>query len=1575
MLKLRLESIFVGRWMRIFVVFLLCLLAKPGKADHVMGADMGYKCLGNGKFKIIITFYRDCRGAAAPPSWSLLYWYAGNNGGQSTSRYSLSLSRVSIRDITPRCSTASSPCSPTNTDYTGEGVEEHIYEANIDITKSPFSTSGLGTTYCDLTIAYNQCCRNAAITTGATWEDFWTTTTINICNVNKSKNKCNTSPQLSNVPIAYACCNQAYYYNNGAIDTVDYDSLSYRLAPALSGVPNTSVPYSTPFSSRYPVTPYCVPPTTIKCSPQTSSKPPRGFHFDTSTGDIIFTPTKCDEVAVLVIEITEWRRDTTNKWQIVGRTRRDMQIIVKDDCGYNKAPTLAGPYSYKVCEGETIKFKVESDDETFTPNQTVPDTTSISWNNGIPGAKFTVASKTNWPEKRKAYADFEWTPGIGMASDVAYSFTAKVSDNHCPKPSISIRGYKVKVNPRAFSKRSYTQLKCGRFVMTATVASTFKGSPTFRWSVRDSLGKGEIFYSAKKTDTMTFYKGGKYIIVHTVNNSDNCPTIYRDTVIIPDPPVVTMATKDTFACKGTTMNLYANVLFGKSPFSYYWTRITKDTGLNSPWKAEKHNDGDTLKDLTIPNINRDSTIRVRVKDGDGCIFYDTVTIFLKPLPVVSLGPDQRICTYQSYTFDAQHADTVKYKWNRGDTTRTINVNIKGRYIVEVMETKWQCKKKDTVELFVNDTVVSLAGADKAICNQKSTTLDATHRPSSIVAQYTWSDITGNKTLGSNTSYSIKPANTNTPGGAPQFFDYDLYTKVTQGGVTCEDRDTIRVRVNALPFVKWDPKPLKSQCFVYGDIEVNNFFNRGKENGVRIWAFENKLPNNVYTKPSTTPNPGAGSAFNMVDSVTTTRHRFKTTALNNAQLQNGNSFQGKVYGWYKDTNGCINIDSVIQRINGNPMVDLADSTFCQDLGEISMDAITRRPKVKIGIKMDWTILQSPGGIPSSILYNNNPLGSPDWRFRFGAPAEDNYQGTYKFGLCVEDQITGCRTCDTVKVEIIPEPTIKVTSPNPVCVNWDTMELYQYITVNGVQARNNDGSKYEIIEYNYDRNDPKVKSTQLIQGHYFKPSFGVGTWFIRYSNAATGCLKQDSFYIYVNDTPNAVLLAPITICNNGVELDLSSRINTAQTKPATATAVWSAVSSGLTLNGSKFKPFTQGTSNNVEGPYNLRFTYTDNNGCSDTETYNVSVRNQPEVSITTPDPAQACEGTPFAIQSTTKYVGNKVKWTKEVSVDGNIDNPFNENINFQNGSNDAAAGIVKLMVTTEPIANDVCPPATDTITILLHKYPVVDPLSSINGCVPLNTNWSAVEKSGIPQSQLAYHWDFGNGDTSNLQNPTNISYDVQGKYSVALKVINTLGPCVTTKYGVNNVQAFPIPQAYFSTDPPFKTTVALPKFRIINQSTIPSNPFNPILNYKWDFGTGNANDTSTAREPRFAYGKDTATYKIRLITTSNHGCADTFEQPVYIGPDIIVFIPNVFTPDGVGPAVNNRFTPTAQNFLKGTLYIYNRWGEILHKSEDLQTGWDGNSNGVICPQGVYAYYLELYSLDMKKLEFRGTVTLLR
>ena len=68
----------------------------------------------------------------------------------------------------------------------------------------------------------------------------------------------------------------------------------------------------------------------------------------------------------------------------------------------------------------------------------------------------------------------------------------------------------------------------------------------------------------------------------------------------------------------------------------------------------------------------------------------------------------------------------------------------------------------------------------------------------------------------------------------------------------------------------------------------------------------------------------------VDSINPTRHMFKTTKLNNSQLQNGKNFQDMIYGLFTDTNGCVGlsaIDSIkrtkIQRIS--PIDDSACSS--------------------------------------------------------------------------------------------------------------------------------------------------------------------------------------------------------------------------------------------------------------------------------------------------------------------------------------------------------------------------------------------------------------------------------------------------------------------------------------------------------------------------------------------------------------------------------------------------------------------------------------------------------------------------
>ena len=305
------------------------VISNLASASHMAGADITYFSLGSGKYKIVAKIYRDCRGIAFNnPTFRA---FAGLSGSNTCGTYNLSITRTAINDVTPKCSTAVKPCNPANTSATGEGLEEHVYEATVDFNASPLNAFVNNANCCEVTFAIGQCCRNGAITTGSAGEDFWVTCMINLCNVNKTKIKSNSGPVFSNAPIGFLCCNAEFKYNNGAIDTIDYDSMGTRLVSALKALPNTPITYSPPFTLRYPMTPYCIPPGKVDCAPNPFTRPARGFYIDTPQGDIIFTPTKCDEVGVVALETTEYRKDSSGKWLIVGKTRRDIQFIVKDD--------------------------------------------------------------------------------------------------------------------------------------------------------------------------------------------------------------------------------------------------------------------------------------------------------------------------------------------------------------------------------------------------------------------------------------------------------------------------------------------------------------------------------------------------------------------------------------------------------------------------------------------------------------------------------------------------------------------------------------------------------------------------------------------------------------------------------------------------------------------------------------------------------------------------------------------------------------------------------------------------------------------------------------------------------------------------------------------------------------------------------------------------------------------------------------------------------------------------------------------------------------------------------------------
>jgi gliding motility-associated-like protein len=1482
-------------------IFLASLVGTilPSKATHMMGADVSYQCLGNGKYKIIAKVYRDCRGVPmGTPSFGA---YAGLNGGNGCGSYTLSgLSRVSIKDVTTRCSTSNNPCGSPNTAYANKGVEEHTFEATVDFNTSPLNNFVNKSTCCEVTFYVAECCRNGAITTGQAGQSFYATAMVNLCNLQKMKNKCNSSPQLSNPPIAFLCCNQPWYYNNGATDTIDYDSISYKLVNGLQGIPNTSVSYSSPFTPRVPMTPYCVPPTTINCTPNTKTNPPRGFYFDTTSGDVAVTPTKCDESAVICVEQTEWRKDTSGVWRMIGKTRRDMQVWVRDDCGYNKAPTLGPKFSYQVCEGETLKFKVESDDETFTPYQTTPDTTTMKWNAGIPGAKFTLANKNDWPDKRKSYAWFEWTPPIGSASEVSYSFTVTVSDQHCEPPATSIRSFKIKVNPKPSSKRRYTQLKCGRFAMEAY---QMVAAASYSWSVRDTLAK-EIFYSSKKTDTMNYYYAGKYIIVHKLTSSQSCVTIYSDTVYLTQPPKVILADADSFACYGTSFTLKAKVLAGKPTLKYKWS--TKSS--------------DTLDNLTISNFKRDTTLIIQIIDGDGCKFSDTVLSRVKPLPVVDLGPNKVICTYESQLFDAQNKDTVKYLWSTGDTVKSIYANVKGNYWVRIQDKKYKCLKTDTVNLVVNDTVVANAGPNSSICHKDTFTINALHRPSSLTASYLW---TG---LGSNPSYRIKSDISKTP------YTYILKATIVQNGHTCEDLDTVQIRVNPLPTIFWTSKPLKSQCYSYGNIWMEPFIVKPNKFGTyEIWNGDvNKKSGNITF--STIPPNG--------------RFLFQTNQLDNSKLQGGNSYTTKMYVKFTDTNGCSNIDSTTQKISGTPLVSLIPKTFCQDLGSSSLDAFRKFPASKNGVFLNWEVVRAPSGVDTARILNKVTN-----KFLFGFPFEDYYQGKYTLRLTVRDIITGCQNSDTVDIQVIGEPNVSIKTIPDYCINSGSeINFFDYITVNG--SRPVGGTIY-IQDIDGDRNHPKV-STNISSG-LLKASLGAGVYNIKYISSQLGCTKTDSFDVVIHDTSD-LKVRDTAICSTSVPLDVIPLVTS---------------NKGGTIVSYEDGRFFSGTPTSYgykTGPYKWLLIGHTAYDCRDTEYIKITIMNQPSVKFVKPN--SGCErDTLFLKIDTLNIKGGSFSWTQpSPTFGGNFDKRYIPT------SFDTAAGYVDVKVTYTLTSPKVCSDVSDTIRIYLNKYPDID-FSLNNGCEPLINNFIPVEKKGINPAFLSYGWTTSTTTFSTNKGPTSYTFPNQGKYQVSLSVINTRGYKSCGTVLTKTVEVYPKPTSIFSTDPLYKTTVALPRFRTSNSSSASQNPFPTYLSYDWSWGKSYKIGSDTAKNPTIYFGKDTGAYWIKLITTTDKGCKDTSIKRVIIGPDIIIFIPDAFTPDNSGPLENNTFIPSITNQKTFRMIIFNRWGEKMYETKDLTKGWDGNYLGKPAPQGIYAYRVIVTSQDDKEFSFNGSFTLLR
>jgi gliding motility-associated-like protein len=1464
-------------------------------ATHVMGSDVYYKCLGNNKYKITIKAYRDCTGVALN----------GLSGKITcgTNTMNISYTKRSVKDITPTCASSVSACGNQTT--TGIGVEEHTFETTIDFSKAPYST-WIKNGCCEFRFSYRQCCRNGEITTGFANSWFYADAMINMCNINKTQKKCNDAPVLTSDPIAFLCCNQPFYFNNGALDNADFDSLSYELVNP-QGNFKSNLSHNSPFDAKHPMTPYC-PAGGVTCTPKPNAKPPRGFYLDKYNGDIVFTPTKCDEVGIVVIQIKEWRKDSTGKWLHIGTTRRDMQMIVQN-CGSNDPPILSGTQSHTICEGDKLCFSIKGTDlpPPSNPNGR-KDTVSMKWNNGISGATFKIKN----PKAREKEAEFCWQTKVGDAKDVPYTFTVTAQDDNCPLKATSIKGFSVRVLPKAKATRKLNLLDCGAFRVQSETSVNFNGPATYKWEVRDSADKGfPIYTSERKIDTFQFTKGGKYIVTHIINNKFNCSNVYKDTIIIPPLLDVKLAIGDTFVCAGTNLKLEPKVLNGISPFKFYWKT------------PNAFNPADTLSYFDI-SPTTDTTVKLVIQDNNSCWDSTITKIILKDNPIVNIGPDVTLCTYETVTLDAQHGDTMNYMWSpNGDTTREITVNVAGEYVAEVMDTLG-CIGRDTMTLVVNDTVVANAGPDQNICNLDTLKINAGGLPGSGIdaGYYEWTDLMTNTILGGNSEQDLTP-NTDRC--------YKLYLSITQNNHTCEDIDTTCVVVSPLPVL--NVKTLPKFCYDYGDINLTGQTEADPVD-MTFWSkvpgFVEKRGQNYWVSPD---KPRKENIY---------------------------------YEYTNPITKCFNMDSFELEIQPNPTISLTKGTYCQDKGTVDLSkemVLLPNAGNRAGGKETWEIISPSPKI--GWLTQNNGI----WTFNTGTSSDriGKYTLTYTF----EDFVTGCRTTDTTTIDVVEVPKIEFLPLPGQCVNWDTMDLNDYVNL--------DNGWWTVISVNSDRTGDY--SEYISQNSLFDPGrsgLKQGAFYeVRFDHTISGCPTQDSTVFVLNSLPKLTHPPIPVLCNTEDPYLLQGKVN-GQNKTG---IVWE----GTHVTGNTFNPGLVGsdTADDITGPYSLQYSYTNPTTlCADTNTVDVSVQAQPTVTIDPLTNGALCENQDFDISAVTSH-DSGIVWT--TSGDGTFDDATSLNAKYTPGTNDNNNKGATLTITTLNYG-PACPSVTASVPVVIHPMPYVDFGDPMSGCAPLTADFYYKENpdpSAPVLNNLAFEWDFGNGKSSSDEDPNGIIYDQEGSYDVKLKVMNmdvTDGSCANELTKQSYVHVHPVPVADFTSDPESYTTIALPEFRFTNHSAIT----NGNLNYEWNFDLNGvttldpAERTSTEKDPVIDYGSDTASPCIQLIVRSDSGCTDEIVKCVKIGPDVTVFIPNAFTPNESGPFETNTFWVSVQGHVGFNLQVFNRWGEQVFESDKATEpafGWDGNYKEELAQMDAYMYVCTVIGFDGETYEYKGSVTLLR
>ncbi|MBI3519963.1 MAG: PKD domain-containing protein [Bacteroidetes bacterium] len=351
---------------------------------------------------------------------------------------------------------------------------------------------------------------------------------------------------------------------------------------------------------------------------------------------------------------------------------------------------------------------------------------------------------------------------------------------------------------------------------------------------------------------------------------------------------------------------------------------------------------------------------------------------------------------------------------------------------------------------------------------------------------------------------------------------------------------------------------------------------------------------------------------------------------------------------------------------------------------------------------------------------------------------------------------------------------------------------------------------------------------------------------------------------------------------------------------------------------------------------------------------------------------CQGS--SMQLLDNSTGNIAMWNWDMNNDGNFSDATTQNPSYTFTT--PGTHTVGLIVAINGSCKD-----TVKKTVYINPIPQAA-FTGINlkGCPLLNVNFTDHSTIIAPSQIVNWSWNYGNGATTSGQFPPTVAYGNNSQtqtvnYTVSLTVTSDSG-CVATAVKPNYVTVYPRPKADFTYVSNSNETDGIdPTVHFYDASS-------GATYVNWNLGDVFANPaiinyTSVTNPVHVYLHEEAYVYYATQWAINSYGCKDSITKPIEVKPGFTFYIPNAFTPNGDG--TNEGFKGTGIGIDNSTyhLQIFDRWGNLIFKANDLEKTWDGRvkEQGEVVQEDVYVWKADFNDSSGKKHEYKGTVSIVK